>query len=86
MSFVRRMGFSGESRSRPRSERSGFILVEEERGEGGGARKMVFSTLARAVVRRRNRGLRNRSMVFWVTVEQSASWFFATVLQMVSSC
>ena len=51
LSFVRRMVFSGESRSRPRSERSGVMLEEEERGVGVGAMKMVFSTLAWAVGR-----------------------------------
>lgn len=63
LSVVRRMVFSGESRSRPRSERSGVMLEEEERGDGVGARKMVFSTLARVVVRVKSRARRNWSMM-----------------------
>lgn len=51
LNLVRRIVFSGESRSRPRSERSGVMLEEEERGVGVGARKMVFSTLAWVVGR-----------------------------------
>jgi hypothetical protein len=54
---VRRVGYEGESRSRPRSSR-----VESVEGicDGCGATKMVFSTLAttRGMRERRTRGLK----------------------------
>lgn len=64
------MEFSGERRSRPRSSRSGVILDEEERAEGMGARKTVFSTLAWTVVRMQRRTRRRywRYMAFWITL------------------
>jgi hypothetical protein len=54
---VRRVGYEGESRSRPRSSR---VESVEGMGDGCGATKMVFSTLAttRGMRERRTRGLR----------------------------
>lgn len=48
--WARTIGFRGERRSRPRSSRSG---ASEGTDVSGGARKMVFSTLAWAIVARR---------------------------------